>query len=829
MTKDNDPYKGILIRLLHKPPSHQASASDFDFFSFGYFDGIKIKQKINFLADYFHDQDGSKNSSHGQTYGFEEQHLCLYTPQHGKDYLEVLNPKKGLPLIVITELKFEEQKKIKFVELRKRVAAFLPVDVKWELFHSLGFNDYAVIMRLPKISYLKEIILSLKGMQDDNGKNILRSTYSIAGFRKLPLTSFVDEDIDASIQISLKKADSYDIVATAIWNYLDRNKSDKRNHMIGKYDEEIRVRTKLSTLIGLFYQGKEPALLSPMTNLYNDHINYSNTKLLFESKFVEVNYPLKTNISSKKNPDEELYLAYNFLKSTEKIPGSLLISLERLIHSVSIANKSLISDGSFKTEFFNIMKRLFTYVIIDIGCGSQVNNIFKGRVSKVAQIDKEDFEAFSKSKLDINSLEQSIRFISDLFRSHIQASGRLFESPNFSSKFVGSLKSIFQIYNHIIESSQVLFDPSNPKKVNFFTTVDSTSKISSYVLFPEPSQIDRSKLIPIRLDTESFLNFSFGIPYIIHEIGHHYFAASILESFSAYILKIVINTFFMENGFTDDEKKTVYQNPIHKEMVSECISLTNLSLHEKICEELNRYSADINILKTQKEFLPGILNRVFNEFTRSKEGKPYLEKIFDICLQKVDLLADKYYSSDFESTFWTLKYLGHYSITEKTTENLTHFSNLLKKYLQDFDGQEMISVLEFFEEIYADTFMKQMLNLSEIQYDQLCKDNLRKLGRFQEELPEELMARKIYLYGGIKGHANNDYYAQLFSIKEGETYKNALEVLQTLRKDTRCSNLESIYQDYLKRPQTISRDFWLLENFQERINVKNEVKNEYTL
>lgn len=861
---ENSLYHSVLIRLLHKPPTLIQKIPPYKFFTLGYFDGIVVDHKVSSLEDFYFEKKKQGKETQYQTSGFEEQHLCLYTKYPSENYSLIFdNDIHKLPLIVITELRLKDETKIPFNVLQQKITEAVKkfsnenlnseLLIKWELFNSLGFNDFAIVFRLNRINVMRKLILNIRNIRFDNQK-IVYSTYSIAGFcRNYEKSQTLSETVTASIQVSMRDSQSYKEVEEQINLELQSGVVISK-HMLGKYDEEFRIETDIRDFLGLFYKNKKEVIFTPNHQFYLKHINFTSTKILLANNGSKVSDSIDPDsqnsdsnysgeLENSLNGDEQLRIQIernekalrNYCDRVRKIPNfpeSPAISLSRLVNSFSIASRSKLTDKTSESNMYEILEMFFHLIFADSGYSFPQIKI------------NPDFQMQGQSRnIDLRSLERGIENISNLFQTQIQASSYLFESPSFNLKFIGSLKTIQKMYAQVVESFEksingIRAGMKNNEKINFFTTIDTSSLIMSSVLFPRAIHRAELKLVPIQLDITSFYDFEFAIPYLIHEIGHHFFAKETIIKFISFYIRLVTINYFNASSLGVEVNDVVFSNPKIQEVVRTLSTIILERYGNQLIDRIVQLSPDNSFWKNKTPDLDYFITHIFEEIFLRDDGEvniaeeKFLGETYDILFSMLN--ENPLEINESSKIKPIIEFLRFYRLNENTEINKKEFIKQLitfliidryeieleKSFHEQVVGKENYDqeshaflILDFVGEILADCFMQQILKLTPSQYLKLGLDNLKKQGRVNKGITGSLAARKAFIFreaNSIDAKKQNGWLEFADFIQMGGYLEEVQKAIQKLQNGD-FDHYANIYQHYMNSKSNLSRDLEFID------------------
>ncbi len=560
---------------------------------------------------------------------------------------------------------------------------------------------------------------------------------------------------------------------------------------MGRYDEEIELKEiLLSEFINLFIS-KTPnvlPLLDPTNPFYHENIKYTNTRLLMKNDYNEDNvteHRISKNIVIKQKPitrgKKKLINPINFIEDNNLLPESLVISLNRLIRMYFLASRSTLTDSRVEKYLQAVMEDLIKLILFDLGFSKAEIRIIQNGELLMLHV--------SRKTPDLETFEDALLDISAYIQAQTQASPHIFESPAFSSKFVGSLRGILSVYSIIVEEFQNVINEETKSYTNFLTTMDNSTKIVSYVLFPSASYNAKIKLTTIRLDISSFFNLEFGIPYVVHEIGHGYFYAESLDYSCQMTCENYFTDFFLNANHTLNSAIV----DLFSSHFFNAIDYLNKLISPKIYKIIKDGRFDLSHLQNQNDAIANIASTVFED-TFIKEEDAF-DEIVNHIFKYFDISEDEISKVNSQGNVLQLyEYLSAFRLNELTEENVSWFKEYLKQFV--FSNCQLFSTfflhaMQYVSETCADYLMIKTLRIGKEEYTNLVNDNLNKqcINREGKNITE-LEARKDFLF-------NSDYQKiQLTNFHSQDAWVYSLIKLGAITAlDEKCEKIVSAMQN----------------------------------
>ncbi len=261
---DTAPQSTIIkVELYRRLANNPGNEDDkpFPFLLWGYFDWMNSVE-INNLSEFY---NASEDKDKGEQ-NYEIHQLCLYAPLGGKRFEKIEQSIELPPLLVLTEIKINENiiaedhktiqeqpdclpsdslKRIiadhidKYIEKNRNRDTHTPPE--YQIYSSLGYADFVVVFRTEDYQTVSCIIDDLRTKMDDK-KNVklIRSTYSLTGLDRSNLEQISNNtNYDISLRISLKKPRNLPDVKKEINNRLSSKLKPDIKTVFGKYDLDI--------------------------------------------------------------------------------------------------------------------------------------------------------------------------------------------------------------------------------------------------------------------------------------------------------------------------------------------------------------------------------------------------------------------------------------------------------------------------------------------------------------------------------------------------------------------------------------------------------------
>jgi hypothetical protein len=540
------PINGVLLRLFRRPLNRDGSKPEsFDFFTFGYFDGMSFERKQDLQNLYL---DWDKVGLNQPQDSYEEQRLYLYTKlsstsrEFQAQDLDILLPSREsakYPLLIVsTELKLDdgflrsnslEQLESTINDLLSQAirqgldAGDLQGELFFKTFYSLSYSDFLVIFRASSFTDVMFIVSLLRDFQFDSHP-LVKSSYSITGFDPDNLLTASSTDHRATVYASLKPGGSLEVVQSKIHDTLDGH--SVVSDVFGKYDLSITINAApLKKILELCWalQTEQTPFLDNLVHIHtrwlvntppNGVVKPEELTRQHQPNLVYGAPPPPSNDLTEQT-EKKWFVLHNKIIEMQKngspaFPDSILVSVTNLLRQYCQICKNEEADSLMMSEF----RQLLNTIMIEL----------EQRVKDAGKDEDEDpYSAETGPILKLRSLQVAIEYFSEYIQDQIQASQLDFEVPTHNTKFIGSLTSIANIYSYIVEifESKIFKELDDRSEWAFFTEMDRHNAITSQVLFANQCEGKYYYLVPILLDVTSFFDILNSIPLLFHEIGHY--------------------------------------------------------------------------------------------------------------------------------------------------------------------------------------------------------------------------------------------------------------------------------------------------------------------